>query len=63
MLLNRDVIKLIKIISEYYETGVLKWKNNNFIQSLKNFKEMVKVRVQNDMVDYSQLGPLQAQLA
>ena len=61
-LLNRDVIKLIKIVSEYHEASVLKWKNNSFIQSLKNFKEKTRVRMENDMVDYSQLGAIQGEL-
>jgi hypothetical protein len=61
-LLNRDVIKLIKIVSEYHEACVLKWKNNSFIQSLKNFKEKTRVRMENDMVDYSQLGAIQGEL-
>lgn len=63
MLLSRDIIKLIKIVTDYHEASVLKWKNDNFVKSLKIFKEKIKVQVQNDLVDYSKLGPLESEVA
>lgn len=43
ILLNRDVTKLIRIVREYHECTVLKWKSTNFISQLVEYQEKAKI--------------------
>ena len=61
--MSSDMMRLIKIVLEYHETKMLKWSSKRFTDQLLKFREKSRVRFQNYLNDYSQIGPISDKLA